>query len=166
MEEESSAMFSDKSMKRTIKDLLELDEKFTRDCKRQRQQIESSEILGEEAVDLPKDAFHPVLVKPKKEVLTADDGQESSFNIDMEKAPMGQEEGRKVAKAVIKSRKENDENLDETLGGGNQRPPPFNSEYLPLPWQGRLGYVADPPFSPSSALGLSEGFCIGTNANR
>ena len=26
------------------------------------------------------------------------------------------------------------------------RPPPVNSDYLPLPWKGRLGYVRDLPF--------------------
>jgi hypothetical protein len=26
-----------------------------------------------------------------------------------------------------------------------RRPPPVNSDYLPLPWKGRLGYVSHPP---------------------
>lgn len=30
------------------------------------------------------------------------------------------------------------EELQEALG----RPPPVNSDYLPLPWKGRLGYVS------------------------
>lgn len=30
------------------------------------------------------------------------------------------------------------EELNEALG----RPPPVNSDYLPLPWKGRLGYVS------------------------
>lgn len=33
------------------------------------------------------------------------------------------------------------EELKEALG----RPPPVNSSYLPLPWEGRLGYVSDAP---------------------
>jgi len=143
-EEDKSVSFGDESMKRTMKELVELDEQFQRDCKRQRQRIEKSEILKDEGVDLPKDAFHPVLRKPQKDLLTADDGQEHSLNMNVKKAPMGIDEGKKVAKDVTKSRNENDEHLDDILGRGMQRPPPVNSQYLPLPWQGRLGYVTEP----------------------
>ncbi|KAI9640947.1 hypothetical protein NHQ30_010788 [Ciborinia camelliae] len=42
-----------------------------------------------------------------------------------------------------------------------RRPPPINSDYLPLPWKGRLGYVSFPaaPLTASiliSSLGMSE----------
>jgi UV DNA damage endonuclease len=30
----------------------------------------------------------------------------------------------------------------ETVRKKAKRPPPVNSEYLPLPWKGRLGYVS------------------------
>lgn len=33
------------------------------------------------------------------------------------------------------------ENID-TVRKEAQRPPPVNSDYLPLPWKGRLGYVS------------------------
>lgn len=37
---------------------------------------------------------------------------------------------------------------------GAKRAPAINSDYLPLPWKGRLGYVGSLPFS-------NEGFCFG-----
>jgi UV DNA damage endonuclease len=37
---------------------------------------------------------------------------------------------------------EGDEGADEEeIKEASMRPPPVNSDYLPLPWKGRLGYV-------------------------
>lgn len=36
------------------------------------------------------------------------------------------------------------------------RPPPVNSEYLPLPWKGRLGYVNIPCHSPCAKLAFMK----------
>lgn len=37
-----------------------------------------------------------------------------------------------------------DGNAEETSERGAHRPPPVNSDILPLPWEGRLGYVRAP----------------------
>jgi hypothetical protein len=38
-----------------------------------------------------------------------------------------------------------DADVVEVPAGGPDRPRPVNSDYLPLPWKGRLGYVNHPP---------------------
>ena len=51
---------------------------------------------------------------------------------------------------------EGDEEADEEeIQAALSRPPPVNSDYLPLPWKGRLGYVSSPPPSPRKQLCLT-----------
>lgn len=40
--------------------------------------------------------------------------------------------------------KDEEEADEEELQAALSRPPPVNSDYLPLPWKGRLGYVSLP----------------------
>jgi hypothetical protein len=142
--EENSGPIDRDGMKRAIKELAELDEQFSRDCKRQRQQVESSKVLEDEedGIDLVKEAFRPVLRNLQNDGSTGDGGQDDAGP---EMARMGKEEAKTAARDIAKSTKETQEDLEETLGRQNERPPPLDSEYLPLPWQGRLGYVLPPP---------------------
>lgn len=54
-----------------------------------------------------------------------------------------------------------DEDEEEAVKEALSRPPPVNSDYLPLPWKGRLGYVRSPNCwtkarRTNTLLGMSE----------
>ena len=52
---------------------------------------------------------------------------------------------RKEANGAINLEANNEEEADEEeIKEALSRPPPVNSDYLPLPWKGRLGYVSQP----------------------
>ena len=46
---------------------------------------------------------------------------------------------------------------EEEVKEALSRPPPVHSDYLPLPWKGRLGYVSGLPRSPINMLTTYEG---------
>lgn len=135
--------------------LKRMESRFRNTAKRQKLAVTASSVMGSKVDDSPEDqAFHP----PDTQAGTTDEtrGQEV--------APS------RTEKLLIKSQREKprQENLKAPeldndaaqgpaeAGGGDvepedvstlkeagARPPPVNSDYLPLPWKGRLGYVSD-----------------------
>lgn len=61
--------------------------------------------------------------KPIQAPIKKEDAGEDAFGMDPE-ADGGEDAGEEEIKAAV------------------SRPPPVNSDYLPLPWKGRLGYVS------------------------
>ena len=50
--------------------------------------------------------------------------------------------GRKNLQAKKRKADENDEGMESELEKPEERPPPVNSDYVPIPWKGRLGFVS------------------------
>ena len=93
----------------------------------------------------------PIQAKPKA------NGKAKNKSLKTEKAPK--------AESATPPPKKEPQNLDPEADGeeeadeaeiqaASQRPPAVNSDYLPLPWKGRLGYVGYPVFKPFPSLCL------------
>ncbi len=83
--------------------------------------------------------------------LTADaaSGQEKSGKGVVSRTA-GQPKGATKAPQFLDPEEDGEEEPDEEeLQAAFSRPPPVNSDYLPLPWKGRIGYVRCNIFSSS-----------------
>lgn len=112
-----------------LRRLGEMETSFKKDIKRRRLQIEES-MVEDAGANRSAPAMRSRVVRTASDVvhldhvmLTPDEEKENAWE-----PPVG---GESVA---------DDEPL-EVVKGAN-RPPAVNSDYLPLPWRGRLGYVS------------------------
>lgn len=127
--------------------LNEMDERLHNHTKRQRRAIEDSHIASingrsEEKALLrgnrtPKRALINDKVKEEDEGEPAFPSPQS-----IETAPMSDGEAKQVAECIQEDAADAEpEGQDVSFERGAARPPPVNSDYLPLPWKGRLGYA-------------------------
>lgn len=123
-----------------IESLEEMELAFRRDTKRRKLQVESSIISSHD--DSGERHFRPRMVRgdsavlqPGRLLLTPEQDGHNAEQDDRVGSP-----GDNVDAA---------EDALEPADRGAKRPPAVNSDYLPLPWRGRLGYVSDTQ-SPSA----------------
>lgn len=115
-----------------LRRLEEMETSFKNDIKRRRLQIEQSIVDGASAGRLAPALKHRGYASGGSDV------------IHLDRVLLTPEEDRGHAYETAKDEEsETGEELMETIKGAN-RPPAVNSDYLPLPWKGRLGYVSFP----------------------
>lgn len=115
-----------------IESLEEMELAFKRDTKRRKLQVESSIISSND--DQTDRAFRPRM-KRESSVL-----QPGRLLLTPERDCGDAEE--EVANGFAGEQEDAHEDALEPPERGAKRPPAVNSDYLPLPWRGRLGYVS------------------------
>jgi UV DNA damage endonuclease len=120
---------------KAIRDLSAMEAKLQNDAKMQRLAVETSDLYVEEDEGLHSLPRGEQPLKSSKEVINQhvmDTGEPDK----VEQVPMDNTDAEDVARDLAAAEKEAD-NVER----GPKRAPPVNSEILPLPWSGRLGYV-------------------------
>ncbi|KAG5997747.1 hypothetical protein E4U54_002318 [Claviceps lovelessii] len=141
------ALSSKESMEQAMRKLSEMEQKLLEEAKRQRLAIEASNLANGplDEADRGPDS----VVNGSKKCLRVDPGSladETKIKVEADTP----DDGTPV-----------DDELDER---GARRPPPVNSDHLPLPWRGRLGYaclntylrLANPPVFSSRTCRISS----------
>lgn len=119
-------------VQQAMQQLSHLEEDLNRAVRRQRIAVESSD-LGADNNDAPDRPYRPRLLKAEKGTVN-----ETPADVpdEIEKAPVDGYEAE-LAMGDMAEAKADDDMADR----GAKRAPPVNSEVLPLPWKGRLGYA-------------------------
>lgn len=143
-----------------IESLEDLELVFRRDTKRRKLQVETSIISSHD--DAADGAFRPRMPRGESMVL-----QTGRLLLTPERDVGDAEE--EAANAVAGEQGDPQEDALEPVERGAKRAPAVNSDYLPLPWKGRLGYVSwlytlcahilrevKLTFFPFSSIGMSE----------
>lgn len=121
-----------RAVERAMLELSEMEHKLQDDTRRQRLAIQSSSFRVD-AEDATRVAFQTYSSVPAEEMVPDTAlGKANGTNSDDE---IGND---RDSEYVISNK---DEGGDVAAERGAKRPPPVNSEKLPLPWSGRLGYV-------------------------
>lgn len=132
-EDTSSIANNEEVVHRALRELGEMEEKLLIAVKKQRQAVESSQ-LNEDGnrgeVVAKRNA-----VRPSQEVtsIRATGAEEPA-----EHAPLSANDGDLAMRDMQEAKEESG-----SAERGARRPPPINSDKLPLPWKGRLGYVSE-----------------------
>ncbi|KAI1313253.1 UV-endonuclease UvdE [Xylaria venustula] len=126
--------------------LQEMEDQFRDDTKRQKLAVKESHVRSNGAKD-EYAALLPRVIKTGPDVLSADaeeaalNGQGTNAVQSLTHTALDHAEGKEKSG----SDKESDLALAESeinaIKQEGARPPPVNSDYLPLPWKGRLGYA-------------------------
>lgn len=113
--------------------LSEMESSFKRDIKRRKLQVEASVF---ESSPSQTALFPPRISRESSGVLRVD-----RLLLTPEHDPCdADDQGWEPA---LGTTEEAHDEASETTDKGANRPPAVNSDYLPLPWKGRLGYVGD-----------------------
>ncbi|KAJ6440078.1 UV-damage endonuclease [Purpureocillium lavendulum] len=136
-----------RAVERAMLELTEMEHKLQDDTRRQRLAVQTSD-FGVDPHDATHVAFQTKSSRPADEMvpptaLGEADGTKSDNEIG--------HDAECVADVKV------DDEGDIGLERGARRPPPVNSEKLPLPWSGRLGY---PP--PKAIILTSKQACLNT----
>ncbi|KAG6282813.1 hypothetical protein E4U48_003082 [Claviceps purpurea] len=144
------ALSSKEAVERAMLTLSKMEHRFFHEAKTQRLAIEASN-LESMTVDVPADSTDSVDTGKNKS-LDSDSGilLNEKRTKDEPDEPDAPDEGVPLD--------------DEVLERGARRPPPVNSDRLPLPWKGRLGYaclntylrVSNPPVFSSRTCRISS----------
>ncbi|KAI0396775.1 UV-endonuclease UvdE [Xylariaceae sp. FL0594] len=129
--------------KEAVTALQKMEDGFRNDIKRQKMALKESESKST-STDISHDAFMPRPIKAQPDVLPAERDREARKRRGVGKGEtdftaMGVADGD-VAKLEDPETTVNELELNAMKQEG-ARPPPVNSDYLPLPWKGRLGYA-------------------------
>lgn len=127
-----------------------MEERLQTEVKRQRLAIENSN-LDLKGQPPEYEACHPLPVKGLSNGLvnrvpTNGDMQGVEPAVEeLEAAPMSNDAAKEVAEWLEEDAEDGDPDEEsEAFQLAANRPPAVNSDYLPLPWKGRLGYVSTP----------------------
>lgn len=118
-------------------ELSKMEQKLQTAVRTQRLAIESSDLhLKEEAFNEPD--IRPKIYTPNQKTIPARQNLEGKSDAvtGTSTAPLDVEDAEVAAGDVAEAEEE------DTAERGANRPPPVNSDTLPLPWKGRLGYVS------------------------
>lgn len=126
------------SVDRVMQDLSDMEKRFQNALRRQRLDVESSD-LGGDKVALKPEVVQEQPLKAAKAVIN----ETVKVQTDKAQTDKASSDDREVDQATGDAPVEDEEVAER----GAKRPPPVNSPILPLPWTGRLGYVR---FSTSS----------------
>lgn len=118
-----------------MRELSEMEQKLQTAVRRQRLAVESSDLhVTKEVADEP--GIRPKMYAPNQDTIVTRgnlDGKPKVAN----SVPLDEYDAKLAAGDVADAKAE-----DDAMDRGANRPPPVNSETLPLPWKGRLGYVS------------------------
>ncbi|GJC90787.1 UV-damage endonuclease [Colletotrichum liriopes] len=122
-----------------MRELSEMENRLQNATRTSRQAVEASAIALRNDATRPEDhAFRPHLdtrkTDPEDRARKAEEERSGTPNLDA--APINGPEGE-AAVGDVEDDKIREEDVPERGAG---REPPVNSDYLPLPWKGRLGY--------------------------
>ena len=131
---------AEEGVSQAIEALAKMERRLRRAVKRQKIKIEESTIPA--PIPAPEDppnrrASRPRLVKSKQKSI----GEAVQEHLPTPERDVQDSEYEDDGAAPTKKA---EEDTIEVAERGAARPPPINSQYLPLPWQGRLGYVGSP----------------------
>lgn len=121
-----------------MRELSEMEQKLQTAVRTQRLAVESSDLhVKKEAINKPD--IRPKMHSPDQETVTARQNLDGKSDAVTPKstAPLDVEDAELAAGDVADATGEED-----GADRGANRPPPVNSDTLPLPWKGRLGYVS------------------------
>jgi UV DNA damage endonuclease len=118
-----------------MRELSEMEHKLQDAVRTQRLAVESSDLHVKKEVAQEPD-IRPKMYSPNKDTVTAHGRNGTSKVIDT--APLDGHDAELAAGDMADAKEEEEGGADR----GANRPPPVNSEVLPLPWKGRLGYVS------------------------
>ena len=122
---------SKEGVERTMRELGEMEAQLQNATRRQRLAVESSELSIDRE---PPRIFQPSPIYSHKSVVNQKAKEQPT---EVEKAPQDDYDAEMAQGDLVSIKNE-----DEAAERGAARPPPVNSEVLPLPWKGRLGYVS------------------------
>jgi UV DNA damage endonuclease len=121
-----------------MRELSQMEQKLQTAVRTQRLAVESSDLhVKKEAIDEPD--IRPKMYLPDQKTVPARQNLEGKSDTVTPKstAPLDMEDAALAAGDVADATGEED-----GADRGANRPPPVNSDTLPLPWKGRLGYVS------------------------
>jgi UV DNA damage endonuclease len=121
-----------------MRELSEMEQKLQTAVRTQRLAVESSYLhVKKDAINEPD--IRPKMHSPDRETVTARQNLEGKSDAVTPKstAPLDVGDAELAAGDVADATGEED-----SADRGANRPPPVNSDTLPLPWKGRLGYVS------------------------
>ncbi|KAF6828132.1 UV damage endonuclease UvdE [Colletotrichum plurivorum] len=123
-----------------MRELSEMENRLQNATRAQRLVIEASHVMSAEKIKPEDRAFRPTpspKVSQHPEAQIREKEEERSGTPDLDSAPIKGPSGE-AAVADVEDDKIREE---EAVEKGAARAPPVNSDYLPLPWTGRLGYA-------------------------
>jgi UV DNA damage endonuclease len=118
-----------------MRELSEMEHKLQDAVRTQRLAVESSDLHVKKEVSEEPD-IRPKMYSPNTDTVTARGNLDRKSNVS-NTAPLDEDDAKLAAGDVADAKDE-----DDSASRGANRPPPVNSEVLPLPWKGRLGYVS------------------------
>lgn len=122
----------------TIQSLEALELAFKRDVKRRKLQVETSTITHP-GDDMPG-ALHPRMKRGSSDTV-----QPTGLFITPDPETEPKVETGDALEGILEAERDAHDDVVEAADRGAKRPPPVNSDFLPLPWKGRLGYVGHHP---------------------
>lgn len=122
-----------------MRELSEMEHKLQNAVRTQRLAVESSDLHVKKEMSQEPD-IRPKMYSPNKDTVTARGNldRRSKATKAVDGAPLEEADAKLAAEDVADAKEEEEGGADR----GANRPPPVNSEVLPLPWKGRLGYVS------------------------
>ncbi|RGP81797.1 putative uv-endonuclease uve-1 [Fusarium longipes] len=125
---------SGEGVEEAIRELSEMEHKLQDAVRTQRLAVESSDLhVKKEIAQEP--TIQPNMYSPNKDTIAARGNLNGRSKV-VDTAPLDEHDA-KLAEGDVDDAKEDEVGADR----GANRPPPVNSEVLPLPWKGRLGYA-------------------------
>ncbi|KAM6519148.1 N-lysine methyltransferase setd6 [Fusarium falciforme] len=116
-----------------MRELSEMEHKLQNAVRRQRQAVESSDLHVKVESVMDRNIRPKMRTPPPNDTIPSTCGRNAES---VEKAPMDGDQAELAAGDIVDAKDD-----DEGFGRGANRPPPVNSDRLPLPWSGRLGYA-------------------------
>ncbi|KAL2681247.1 UV-damage endonuclease [[Neocosmospora] mangrovei] len=116
-----------------MRELSEMEHKLQNAVKRQRQAVESSDLHVKVGSTMERNIRPRMRTPPPNDTIPSNCGRNAES---VEKAPMDNYQAELAAGDIVDAKAD-----DEGFERGANRPPPVNSDRLPLPWSGRLGYA-------------------------
>jgi hypothetical protein len=136
----------EESADEALSGLQEMEDRLRKDVKRQKRAVKESEVQSN-GLEKEYAALIPRPIKSLPNVLPAKDDIKG-MKKDSDRRAQHVEDARPDGKEEGQQLLDNDdggfffdENDTSIPKQDEARPPPVNSDYLPLPWKGRLGYV-------------------------
>jgi len=145
-----------------MRELSEMEHKLQDAVRTQRLAVESSDLHVKKEIS-EEPGIRPKMYSPNTDTVTAHGNLDRKSNV-ADTAPLDEDDA-KLAAGDVADAKDDD---DDAASRGANRPPPVNSEVLPLPWKGRLGYVSNIAqfLYVANCKGLSEYISAQRNTSR
>lgn len=127
--------YTGEGVEEAMRELSEMEQKLQTVVRTQRLAVESSDLqVKKEAANEPD--IRPKMYSPNKDTVVPRGNLEGKSRV-ANSVPLYEYDAELAAGDVADAKGEYD-----GMDRGANRPPPVNSEILPLPWKGRLGYVS------------------------